>query len=41
MITFICFLLGLAALVGVGLLAVYYGADTRPNDPRDSAHSWY
>ena len=41
MITFLLFLVALAALVGMGLLAVGYGADSRPNDPRDVRHSWH
>jgi hypothetical protein len=41
MITFILFLVALAALVGMGLLAVQYGADSRITDPRDVRHSWH
>jgi hypothetical protein len=41
MITFILFLVSLAAIVGMGLLAVRYGADSRHTDPRDLRHSWY
>jgi hypothetical protein len=33
-------LIVLAAFVGVGMLAVRYGADSRPADPRDTRTSW-
>lgn len=41
MITFVIFLLALAGLVGMGVLAVKYGADSRQTDPRDLRHTWY
>ena len=41
MITLLLFLVALAAIVGMGVLAVKYGADSRPSDPRDLRHSWY
>jgi hypothetical protein len=41
MVTFILFLVSLAAIVGMGVLAVFYGADSRHTDPRDLRHSWY
>jgi hypothetical protein len=41
MITFLLVILSLAALVGIGLLAVQYGVDSRPSDPRDLRHSWH
>ena len=41
MITFVIFLISLAAIVGIGVLAVRYGADTRHTDPRDLRHSWH
>ena len=34
-------LLLLAAFVGVGLLAVRHGADSRVSDPRDARPSWH
>ena len=34
-------LLALAAVVGMGLLAVQYGADSRPSDTRDLRHTWH
>jgi hypothetical protein len=37
---FILFLIALA-IVGVGVLAVRYGADSRPSDPRDTRPSWH
>jgi hypothetical protein len=41
MITLLVILAVLAAVVGAGLLAVGYGADSRHSDPRDLRHSWY
>ena len=41
MITFFISLAALAALIGTGILAVRYGADSRPSDPRDLRHSWH
>jgi hypothetical protein len=41
MITVMFILLSLAAIVGIGLLAVQYGVDSRPSDTRDLRHTWY
>jgi hypothetical protein len=41
MVTFIIILAVLAAMIAMGLLAVRYGSDSRPNDPRDLRHSWH
>ena len=41
MVTLVIVLAVLAAMVAIGLLAVRYGADSRPNDPRDLRHSWH
>jgi hypothetical protein len=41
MITLLVILAVLAAVVGAGLLAVGYGADSRYTDPRDLRHSWH
>lgn len=41
MTALLLFILSLAVLIGMGLLAVYYGADSRPTDPRDLRHSWH
>lgn len=41
MTTLFILLAVLAAIVGVGLLAVRYGADSRPSDPRDLRPSWF
>lgn len=41
MTTLLLAILSLAALVGTGLLAARYGADSRPTDPRDLRRSWH
>jgi hypothetical protein len=41
MITLLVFLAVIAAVVGAGLLAVGYGADSRSTDPRDVRPSWF
>jgi hypothetical protein len=41
MITVMLILLSLAAVVGIGLLALQYGVDSRPSDTRDLRHSWH
>ena len=41
MITLLIILAALAALVGMGLLAVGYGADSRHTDPRDVRSGWF
>jgi hypothetical protein len=41
MITLLLFVVAVAAMVGMGLLAARYGADSRHTDPRDLRHSWY
>ena len=41
MITLLVIVAALAALVGTGLLAVGYGADSRYTDPRDLRPSWF
>jgi hypothetical protein len=41
MLTLLIIFVVLAAVVGAGLLAVQYGADSRHTDPRDLRHSWY
>jgi hypothetical protein len=41
MITLLVILAVLGAVVGMGLLAAGYGADSRHTDPRDLRHSWF
>jgi hypothetical protein len=40
MITLLVIIAILAAVVGMGLLAVGYGADSRHTDPRDVRANW-
>ena len=41
MITLLVTLAVIASVVGAGLLAVAYGADSRYTDPRDVRPSWF